>query len=485
MNQIKFNKLPLDMQARSGKANPYILGRYILGYTKLGREHIRWAKWVVKNIDPNNLNNLKALKLLPRETFKSTFFTDVLCIWLLINNPNLSILIANEVFSNAMDFLKEIKGKLLSDKFVEVYGDLRTADDWSARSITLSTRTSVSKESSIMCAGIGVALVSKHFDIVLADDIAGVKDRDSTAGRKATMNFFGDIWDLLKKDKSLFLMVGTRWNLSDIYYHIINVVNPRLIAEGLAPFDVEVKPAYDNGGKIIDFNNFDESKLNFPDILDKKKLLELRALKDISMFMAQYQLNPLSDAEQIFKVLHFIDVEKEKFSHFIVWTDPALSEKSSACYSAIVAIGKIEGGEHGGKWAVVYTSIDRREPSRLINDHNNMYIMIEDKHKCPVDILMEQNGFQVLLKREAISQSVEGGRSVPTVGRTAKENKEARIKALEPFTSEGLLLFREDWQTARGNYRLLIEQLRNYPQAEKDAPDALAGAFKTSRSRHF
>jgi len=70
-----------------------------------------------------------------------------------------------------------------------------------------------------------------------------------------------------------------------------------------------------------------------------------------------------------------------------------------------------------------------------------------------------------------------GEKPVPTKGIKNTTNKEQRIRILEPAITTGLIIFRKDYLTAPEGYRLLIEQLRNFPQAKKDGPDALAGAF--------
>jgi len=58
--------------------------------------------------------------------------------------------------------------------------------------------------------------------------------------------------------------------------------------------------------------------------------------------------------------------------------------------------------------------------------------------------------------------------------------KQARIEALEPYISNGQLLFLTSWNR---DYPLLIEQLIHFPlAAHDDGPDALAGVV--SRITH-
>jgi hypothetical protein len=104
--------------------------------------------------------------------------------------------------------------------------------------------------------------------------------------------------------------------------------------------------------------------------------------------------------------------------------------------------------------------------------------MIRDKFPdCEFPANMEENGFQGL-KEFALHKSLGDGDGVPTRGRSNTENKDIRIKSMEPAITSGILCFREDWMDAPENYRLLIDQLKNYPQAKKDGPDALQGSYR-------
>ena len=56
------------------------------------------------------------------------------------------------------------------------------------------------------------------------------------------------------------------------------------------------------------------------------------------------------------------------------------------------------------------------------------------------------------------------------------KRKHVRIEALEPYISNGQLLFLQTWNR---DYPLLIEQLIHFPlAAHDDGPDALAGAVQ-------
>jgi len=93
--------------------SPYLLARDLLGYDGFCDTQLEWDDFIRSQINPKSLNNFKGLFLFPREVYKTTYFSITFPIWLLINNPNLSILLCNEIYGNAISFLREIKGHLV------------------------------------------------------------------------------------------------------------------------------------------------------------------------------------------------------------------------------------------------------------------------------------------------------------------------------------------------------------------------------------
>jgi hypothetical protein len=461
------------------KTSLYFLGKEVLGYNKFCSSQVEWDKWIRAEVDLTGRKSGMYLILQPRETFKTSFFTVTLAICLILNNPEISILIANERIENSKDMLREIKRHFeQNEKLRSLFGNYVSLTMWAEHSITINRKTKNIKEPTIWVSGIGAAITSKHPDVILCDDIAGRKDKESEAGRQETMSFFQDSWDLLKKESGMFFLTGTRKHLSDIYNHVKTVLDKKLRREGFDGFKILETPAHKNG----DVNG----ELNFPRILSERKLQELRIVKvdkdgmDIATYMAEYELNPLSPNEQIFKTFHFEDIATLQFDQFVLWTDPALTDKGTSCYSAIIVLAKVKAADY---WFCPYASIARRDPSKIIADHNRIYNMIISLYKINGDAFMESNGFQMLLKNQAVKASTDAGEAIPTTGRSNQENKPARIRSLEPFVSQAFIRFRKDWETAPECYRLLIDQLLSFPQGMLDGPDALESCHKQTRSR--
>jgi phage terminase large subunit-like protein len=464
------------------KSSLFYLGKNILGYKDFCSSQVIWDKWVRANVDLQGKTAGKFLILQPRETYKTSFFTVTLAINLILNNPEVSIMIANERFENARDMLREIKRHFESnEKLQQLFGSFVNANMWSEHAITVNRKTKNIKEPSIWITGIGAAITSKHPDVIICDDIAGSKDKESEVGRQQTHSFFQDSWDLLKKDSGMMFMIGTRKHIFDIYYHIKEKLNPMLKKEGMEQFKVMEMPAH----------NKKTGELNFPILLPERKLAELRLVKadsdgiDFSTYSAEYELEPLDEKSQIFKTFHYANHIGMKFDRLSQWTDPSLGENKDSDFSAIITVARISEGIHKGKSICLYASIDHRAPTQIIKDHNRIYRMHrEASPDIEHNVAIEQNGFAGLMDYcKADSLNDKDQIPVPTRAVANTENKDIRIKSLEPAISTGMLLFREDWLTAPENYKLLLEQLKNYPQAKKDGPDALQCSYKQLNKR--
>jgi predicted phage terminase large subunit-like protein len=245
-------------------------------------------------------------------------------------------------------------------------------------------------------------------------------------------------------------------------------------------FKVLITPAIDKQTKA----------LNFPTILTQAKLDELRLIKvgkdalDFSSFSAQYLLEPLSPTDSVFHTFHYYDPQTTEFEVAIMFCDPAVSR--TGCYSAAVVIGKISTGELKNKWGVIVTSIEKRIPTKLVNDVINLHKFVTQTYNVECPVYFETNGFQVLMKDNIMNVAQEQGYQLPVTGKTTTKNKEAKITGLEPYISTGFLLFRKDWATAGGGYQILMEELQSFPQGDEvDGVDALAMAHEVSRGRYF
>lgn len=146
----------------SYKDSLYHVAREICSYPDINtRTHAR----IVTSLEDDSLRKLICV---PRGTLKSSLCTIAYPVWLLLNNPNIRILIDTEIYSNSITYLREIKNVMSSEKFITLFGDLRS-NNWNEGEITVSNRTKTFKEASITCGAIGTTKVGQHYDCLHPD----------------------------------------------------------------------------------------------------------------------------------------------------------------------------------------------------------------------------------------------------------------------------------------------------------------------------
>lgn len=156
----------------------------------------------------------RKLICVPRGTLKSSVCSVAYPIWLLNNNPNLRILIDSEVYGNSTTYLREIKGILQSNEYIDIFGNLKS-DRWNEGEITVSNRTMNLKEASITCGAIGTIKVGQHYDVIIGDDYSSPKNTSSPEQRRKVIDHYQYNLSILEP-RGIYVIVGTRYSEEDI-----------------------------------------------------------------------------------------------------------------------------------------------------------------------------------------------------------------------------------------------------------------------------
>ncbi len=176
----------------------------------------------------------RRMVLMSRGFLKTTICTVSDSIRLTLRDPNVRILIQNEVLENACDFLKEIKTQWVNNKFLRfLFPELppvRTAGagaDWSKNSASLQRET-VSRTSTYMAAGSGGSPQSHHFEVIKNDDLIGERARTSEAEMQKSIGWADAQTPLLNRLEDQLDFYGTRKTMSDVYSHIMDKYKSRI-----------------------------------------------------------------------------------------------------------------------------------------------------------------------------------------------------------------------------------------------------------------
>lgn len=398
--------------------------------------------------------------LIPRNHLKTAIVTKGFSIQCLLRNPDVRILICNQVWDKAREMLYEIKQLLTNTDLPKLFGNF-VSERWREDDIVVSQRRKALAAPSIGTSGVEAELTSSHYDIIFCDDLQGEKNFQTPEQREKVKRYYRSMMDLLEPG-GLMIVIGTRWHLDDVYQYIIDNESEY--------FDITVRKVVENGHIIFPkkfskkFNPLTKAwEFSKEQCMDFINFLKKRPSEE---FSAQYMNDPIDSENQIFKHEYFKFWEQRPPRLFLAMTiDPAISEKQSADFFAI----NVSGMDEQYNIYVLDTLKGHWKVAESIDNIFSMY----NKWK-PNVIGLETVAYQKALKQWLEASMRERGIYFPIteLKHNTNESKEFRIKALEPFFKDGKILFAK-WMTG------LKEEALSFPRGKHDDElDALASQLE-------
>lgn len=382
----------------------------------------------------HNKNNFKPLEkqkwhlaLAPRGVGKSTILTVARAILEILKNPNIRILIASKTDENAVGFLNEIKQKLESKKLVEIFGHQK-GSIWNTGEITVGPRTSTAKEFTIHTVGIGGALASKHFDLILADDLVDEENSKTEGQRQKIVTWFFKILDPTLEPHGEMSIVGTRYHHDDLYGHLIEsmftirnkkgkikkqyyIRIPALIRKKNPPKNAKVHERYIS---------------IWPEKFSVKFLLAKRKSQGTIIFNSQMQNDVEGMKGKIFKVDWFSWYKPEEINvkklRIFQGVDLAIKQKENADKFAHATIGVDPKTQHIYVLNYFNNVTHYTKQKKVILNKFNSY--------DPVRVGIEANGYQLALQQDMRdNEDLAKVRSVPVYTETDKTTRAWKLSA--------------------------------------------------------
>lgn len=401
------------------------------------------------------------LQLVFRGAGKSTSCTITKAIHLLLKDPNLRILIASKTAANAEGFLKEIKNHFESNPLLEEifgpYYDARKVSKWDNREIEVLPRTKPNKEASITCVGVDTTIVSKHYDVIISDDLVDEENSRTKNQRDKTRTWYYQTLDptLEPPDPDVphrgeHHRLGTRYHYDDLYGHLqanelkehTNII-PALSPDGRSPWPEKYPPQW---------------------------FVEKRKKSGIIIFNAQYQCDTEAMKGEIFQyddcqIIPDVDFPDKSGLRIFMGVDLAIKEKETNDRFAIVVIGVAPD-------RTAFYVLDYFEGQLRFRAQTSKILEFARRWD-PIRIGIETNAYQ-----DAQYQNVKA------------ENPDVRLKALNTDTDKVTRawklssLFEERKVFFRQSQGLLIEHMVLFPNHRfKDLFDAFDLAITASKLR--
>ena len=402
----------------------------------------------------------KALFLIPRGHWKSTFITISWVIQKIMENPDVAIFISNAVLTNAAAFLREIKGHFeKNEKLRAIMGDVVSKSKWGELEIIVANRRIERKEPTIRVGSVDHSVVSSHFDIVIGDDLVNRENINTKEQCEKVIQYYRDLLDLGKNGETLFIIIGTVWHYADLYQFLLKE-NERL-----------------NNLLVLKLSCWKDKEKQIPLFykFTKEYLLQLRAEKGSYEFSKQYENSVIDDSNAVFKLSHLQKTYKaeflnDKYLQTFITIDAAMSKSLGSDYTGVI-VNSVDAARN---WYLRLVKRLRINSLELVNLIFDLWTNVEYKRHGLIKIGVEQKAFNDLI-RPMLTREAER-RSVYPVIEELKDmgiRKQDRISgALQGRFENGKIHFLED---ATDDSEWLRDELISFPLAKNDdLGDALA-----------
>lgn len=262
----------------------------------------------------------KQMTLAFRGAGKSTVGCVGRCVFEILRNPNIRILIASETQAQADAFLREVREHFeANETFRAIFGDW-VGPKWGASEIIVNKRTKIVREGTVTAIGVGGPTVGKHYDLIIGDDCAVEKNSRTENQRERVVTwFYKSLMPTLEPDGRV-LINGTRYHPQDLYGYLLK--NDPTIVTTIIPILTE------------------DGKSQWPEKWPIDQIIDMKAEYGLPVFETQYQMNTNAMEGKIFSYdsFHFYETLPQSLLKF-QGADLAISMKEGNDYFAHCTIG--------------------------------------------------------------------------------------------------------------------------------------------------
>jgi hypothetical protein len=437
--------------------------------------------YYVRGVTPGPDDKIYYMCLTPRDSFKSTVWSECMPVNLILKHPNIRILIDSENSGKAEKFASAGKEHFEANpKLRAYYGDLvpQNKNDavWSRGQYRTTSRTRVGlREHTMMTCGIGTTMPGMHYDVIICDDLVSEKNVTTPEQVEKVTNHIREMQSLLSPGGLLFI-IGTRWHYDDAYASILGDPDQRSL------YNIFIRSA---GGTLDPDEITGKPKpLFFPGRLTEAFLQKKLKSQKRYIFSCQYLNRPVPAGEQAFDTSRYGFISKQEFLSTIIksgnfrWyylVDPAITEdkKKRGDYTALSSYVVTPDGRKylyrakAGKWG----------EDSVIDEIYNHYISVRADLGPSYNNAahVEAVAFQKLLLSSLKRMTEKHGQKIKwkELKQENRTSKEVRIRSAIPHLEDGDLWIVEDnpspsQHNCTGANQLLIEQASRFPYCKND-----------------
>lgn len=418
----------------------------------------------------------------PRGHGKSQILSFLFPIWCICHAYAKNILIVSDTNDQAMQFIMAIRDELEENELLrECYGNMVGTKVWANIKIQTSNKIQVvGKGAGQKLRGIKY----RHYrpDVIIVDDLENDESVETEAQRAKLLNWFQKALIPCGSINKKIIYIGTVLNYESLLNKMLTL--PEYSMWNRKRYQAVIKfsnsPLWETWENILKndelensdeaareyFNKHREAMLKGTEVLWEGKQkdyyynLMVMRLMNAEAFDSEYQNDPISDSQRIFKEewIKYWEVLPE-IKEIFIGVDPSLAKKNRADNSAIITLGR---GVDNFLY-VLKADIQKRKPDKIIDDLISECITYRDKLKL---VGIEAIQFQYFFAQECGRRGLEQNIPIPIEPLTSTTDKELRIKGLVPFIKNGYLKFHIS-QTK------LLNELKRFPKGSDDGLDGL------------
>jgi predicted phage terminase large subunit-like protein len=392
----------------------FAYGEYVFGYVPA----IHHRQMVIEALEAI-FRREPIVILEPRGAAKSTWLTTILPSWLIAMYPDLRVGMISNTQLQAEAFSRAIKSTYEdNERHRELFGDCVSPKKWTDKQwLHRDSRWHGSKDVTLFAVGVGGAIISKRFDVIIADDILDEENTANVDQREKITTWWWKTLTPTLAPGGAQVVIGTRWSEDDHYERLTKDKD-----KGGKGWRVLIQKAL-LGDAETGWTSY------WPDYWSVDELLGLMEDMGTPLFSCAYQ-NDISGLLEgnIFKgpFDHF-ELLPEGHQYVLkMGVDLASSTKERADYTARVTTAedvcpKLSGCLQRGHFFILSAYRDKRETAHaeFVSDGWQAYPNIEL-------VIVESQQFQSTL----IQTVMEDYSHIPIEGRSADQDKMTRARAV-------------------------------------------------------
>lgn len=320
------------------------------------------------------------------------------------------------------------------------------------------------RDGGMSTAGVGGPITGKGAHLLIVDDpVKNDEQARSATARQKAWEWWQSTASTRLRPGGLFVIIQTRWHRDDLTGRILEQA-----AETGARWRQIKFPALAEEQDVLGRK---PGEALWPEMYSRERLEQIKATRTAYYWQSLYQQNPVSEGsaewpESYFGPSIWFEEWPAEWQCHVLALDP--SKGTDAKFGDYSAFARLMVGTDG----VLYYDADLaiRNMAELVDTAIEL-----NRQLRPDAFGIEVNQFQQLLANVIQSRAGERGVLIPQWTLNNTVNKQVRIRRLTPYLAQGRMRFKARSPSAR----LLVEQLRDFPNADHDdGPDAAEMALR-------